>query len=250
VESIVVTASFTRQTYTISLYSWSIDVDEGPHDEHYTTNPVYVGRSTQIRGPATLKKGGVTYYFQYWKIGPSGSTAYDDETVYVRYDNLKAAFFTTEAGAYTAIAYFDVTEPTTQSDNVSFRITNEFTERAGSTYRAGVTLELMGPAGGFHVDEVGICYSTTQPTKASDLLRSAAICNDMAVAVNENHSIGGTFTMRQTLTDVSTKLYAFAFVTYTPSGGSQVTKYYYLGGSSAQTELADNAYDTISFQGQ
>ncbi len=246
--NINVTANFTRSTYTVSLYSWIIDVDSTPYDEHYTTDPVYVGRSTQIRGPATLREGGVTYYFQYWKIGPSSSTAYDDEAVYVKYYDLKAAFFPSEAGAYKAIAYYDTTEPTTTSDNVSFRIVNEFTESVGDTYRAGVTLELIGPAGEYTVEEVGICYTTSEPNKASDFLANVRICNDMKNAVNNENSIGGTYHMRQTMTDTSQKLYVFAYVKYTPKNGSEVTKYFYLGGDgTAKTSLADNAFDTISY---
>ena len=239
-QTINVTANFTRQTYTVKLYSYIPGVDTLPGFLEYTSPTRYIGRTTQLTAPSTITDSGQTYYFQYWMIGSNK----DYSTGYTQQTSLKAALFPESSGEYYAIAYYGTTEATNLNDGISFRIVNESADKVGDTWRAVVTIEMIGPAGEYRLSDVGIKYQKAAADSTSvGSIESSRSCSDMITAVNQNSSIGGTFTMRFTMDSTSYKLFTYAFATYTPTGGAAASKYY----ADNKVTPAASAYDTISY---
>ena len=262
-KTIEVTANFTRQTYSITVYTW-VSGETAPRETVVAqANNRRLGYATKLTASETMEDDGNTYNFSYWLIGTG-----EDYGEYEPFDSRTASFFPTVAGAYNAIMVFGASGSEEESDGVSFRILNETREKYGDVWRAVITLELNGLAGGYELyyeDDtpadgekpaqvgfkglgVNYIYSPNDPGDVSKV-SGRVFFTDMIRAINGMDGApaksGGTYTLRIQVPNDEWNFYAYAFVKYRVGNGDWVTKYATKDG----VETADNAtkYDTIKF---
>lgn len=241
---LTVTAVFERDTYTVQMFSFipGVDDDDKPGEKETDPKTYSLGRSVRLTaGSSVYDDDRNRYYFDHWIIGTSSGY----KTVYETYDQRITTFFPTESGEYYAIAVY--TEGAkTYSNNVSFRVVNTTTEKVGDELRAVVTVELMGPKGGYSMTEIGLNYLVAASLSGAGDITSDGTSSSydtsnssLVRAINDSESVGGTATFRIPLSE-GKNLYSFAFATYSyPKTGDPV--------DYTAAMATDVGYDTVAY---
>ena len=250
-------ADFTRQTYTVELYSWIDPFDDTPYSENKTITSRR-GRSTAVTIAESFAYGGQTYYLQYWFIGPENKavTQEGNDLVgegYVKCYGAKSVFFPKESGEYAdtevyrAIAFYAPRTPQApEEEAISLRIVNETKTKIGNDWHVAVTVEaVLNDPDQYEVTELSVKYlQASSITDGSDI-NGTKMNPEAAATVNTDKWSACTWTYRFKLKDRSDNLYVSAYAEYQDQSGKKYDVYCaYQGGKGVQTPSLEN-YDVI-----
>ena len=233
-QSIEVTASYTRQKYSIQLYA-SVGGSETAISGMNADRDV--GKSVRVSAPGSY--GGQS--FSYWEIlwRESGSTGAFTHESYVA--NQKGTFFAIKPGEYKAVAFFGATVPSGE-DAVSIRIANIYGENLDGTSKICVTLEVTMPEN-YTITDAGFVYATNPANLSNDpppkRTISAANLREGVTALN------GSYTSKFTTDSTHSTYYIGGYLSYTDENGA--SHVYYCKQNTQKTESL--VYNTISYDG-